>query len=147
MSDPASRLNAALEGRYAAAPRLGPVFAAMLLAAAGCGGTSDSPTGPGQGLADILSPGSETLLIGETVLFTVTAANSDGDSLSATDLTWTSSDPSVATVEIGDSVSVLGVGEGVATITATIEDRSGTAQVTVSALDLASVDPGTFLTC
>ena len=59
-----------------------------------------------------------------------------------------SSDPSVATVEIDDdSVSVRAIGEGTATITALIEGRSGSAEVTVRGLQLTAIDPGTFTTC
>jgi len=137
----ASRLGLSLFGLF---------FTAALLMVAGCGGGgSDSPTGV-PSTTVVVSPGTETVWIGETVSFTVSAQDSEGNALSEADLTWTSSDPSVAAIQIDEAsgdVVVLAVGEGVATITATIEDRSGTAEITVRALDLATVDPGTFLTC
>ena len=119
-----------------------------LLAAAGCGGTADSPTGPVSEVITI-SPATESLWIGEIVSLSATGADSEGNALPGAAFNWTSSDPLVATVQADDLGAgvVVAVGEGTATITAAFEDRSGTAEVTVTALDMASVDPGTFLTC
>ncbi len=124
------------------------VIALGLLVSSACGGTADSPTGPASGVISV-TPASETLWLGESVSLTASGADSDGNALSEADFVWTSSNPLVATVGPGDpgAVGVLGVGAGTATITASFEERSGSAEVTVQALDLAFVDPGTFRTC
>lgn len=134
--------------RHGLSASFGPV--AMMLLVGGCGGSSDSPTDPGppQGLSVTLSPAADTLWIGETVGFTATAQDADGNPVASADLSWMSSDPAVATVEIeDDSVSVRAIGEGTATITALIEGRSGSAAVTVMGLQFSYVDAGTFTTC
>ena len=62
---------------------LGPV--AMLLLIAGCGGSVDSPTDPDtpQSQAVIVSLAADTLWIGETVAFSATAQDSDGNQVAS----------------------------------------------------------------
>jgi len=120
--------------------------AVIVVIAAGCGG-SESTTEPESSIAVVtVSPGGNgTVWVGGTSTFTVRAEDSQGDPVSGVIFAWTSSNGSVATVNVVGVVR--GVAEGVATITATAEGHSGTATVAVRVLQLASVDPGTFQTC
>jgi len=80
-----------------------------------------------------LDPSSATLNVGETVDITSTAIWSNGTGTVPYDsyLTWTSSAPSVATVNAGGVVTA--VAAGTATITASLGGVSRTAAITVSA--------------
>jgi len=88
-----------------------------------CGPTED-PKVPVSSVS--VNPGSLNLEIGGTAVLTATVTPSD-----ATDktVTWSTSNPSVASVNNG---SVTAVAEGSATITATAGGKSGTCQVTVN---------------
>ena len=74
-----------------------------------------------------VSPSSKELTEGETADFTATVLP---ENAKYSAITWTSSDKAVAMVEGGH---VMAVGAGKATITASTEGVSGTAQVTVKA--------------
>ena len=76
-----------------------------------------------------ISPTSESIYIGDNVTLTATVNPSDATNK---ELTWTSSNPSAATVDNG---VVTGVGAGTTTITATAKDGSGVSsscEITVS---------------
>ncbi|HEX2220170.1 MAG TPA: Ig-like domain-containing protein [Gemmatimonadales bacterium] len=77
----------------------------------------------------VVTPGEAALLVGQTVAFTAGALDAAGDPVPGATITWSSSDPGVATVAAG---TVTAVSPGSATVTATSEGRSGTVQVTVS---------------
>jgi uncharacterized protein YjdB len=85
-----------------------------------------------------VSPASPSLLLGATQQLAATLTDAFGNTLSGRAVTWTSSDPAVATV--GNYGLVTGVVAGTATITATSEGKSGTAAVTVTA---TTTNPGT----
>ncbi|MGH7624396.1 MAG: Ig-like domain-containing protein, partial [Gemmatimonadaceae bacterium] len=74
----------------------------------------------------------------QTVTLTGTAYNAAGDVLSGRTIAWSSSDESIATVDV--SGVVTGVGPGGAVITGTAEGKQGTATVTVSAVPVARVE-------
>ncbi len=78
-----------------------------------------------------VSPGSATLAVGAAVDLSAVARDAAGRVLTGRPVSWATSNPAVATVS-GTGL-VTGVSGGVATITATSEGKSGTAQVTVSA--------------
>lgn len=105
---------------------------AALLAATGflvvaCGGDGGAPTGPppdrvatvtvvaGTGVPS--EDGVPTIEVGETAVFAATARNDDGDAVTGAGFTWSSLDPSVATVDAGGTAT--GVGPGEAGIVAT----------------------------
>jgi uncharacterized protein YjdB len=77
----------------------------------------------------VLSPTSASVQVGATTTFTATARDAAGNTLTGRSMSWSSSSTSIATVSNG---IVTGVAPGVATITATSEGRSATAQVTVT---------------
>src|SRR5947208_9962516 len=78
-----------------------------------------------------VSPASASLPVGQTLQLTATPQDSAGNPLTARPVTWTSSNPSVATVST--SGRVTGSTAGSATITATSEGKSGTSAITVQA--------------
>ena len=85
-----------------------------------------------------LGTGAVTVAAGVSVQLTATGSYSDGSSqdLSAT-VTWTSSAPSIATVDAAGKVTGLGVGS--ATFTATLGAITGTVNVTVSPATIVSI--------
>src|SRR5438309_1769089 len=84
-----------------------------------------------------VSPASASVQVGNTVQLTAAPKDANGNPLSGRTVTWSSSNPSVATVD-GTGL-VTSVVAGSATITATSEGQSGTASVTVSSVPVASV--------
>src|SRR6266513_2486557 len=84
-----------------------------------------------------VSPSSGSLQVGQTVQLTATPKDSTGNTLAGRAVTWTSGNPSVATVS--SSGQVTGVAQGSATITATSEGKSSTAAITVTSVPVASV--------
>src|SRR4029077_18136350 len=75
--------------------------------------------------------------VGATVQLTATPKDALGNPLSGRVVTWSSSNPAVATVSA--SGLVTGVAAGSATITATSEGQSGTSALTVTNVPVATV--------
>ncbi|HEX8274364.1 MAG TPA: Ig-like domain-containing protein, partial [Longimicrobiaceae bacterium] len=78
-----------------------------------------------------VAPGSAAVVVGGSVLATASARDAAGNLLTGRAVAWSSSNPAVATVSA--SGMVTGAAPGSATITATVEGKTGTAAVTVSA--------------
>jgi uncharacterized protein YjdB len=83
-----------------------------------------------------VTPTSAPLVIGGTVTLSATTKDAAGNTLAGRTVTWSTSDPSVATVNGG---VVTAVAVGTATITATSEGKSAAAQITVTLAPVASV--------
>ena len=84
-----------------------------------------------------VAPASASLQVGQTVQLTATPQDASGNPLAGRVVTWASSNTAMATVSV--SGLVRGVAGGSATITATSEGQSGTSQVTVIFVPVASV--------
>ncbi len=86
-----------------------------------------------------LSPTQATLRVGETQQFSATTRDASGNLLAGRPVTWTTSDPTRATVSALGVATAVAV--GAATITATSEGRSASVVVTVSgpALPVCSI--------
>jgi uncharacterized protein YjdB len=78
-----------------------------------------------------VSPPSATLSIGATQQLSAVTKDSAGNTLTGRVVTWSSSNPSVATVSGSGLVTAIATGS--ATITATSEGKNGTSAVTVQA--------------
>ena len=78
----------------------------------------------------IVAPAELALLEGGSAGLTAAAVDADGHPVPGATVTWSSSDPDVASVDAGGTVTALAPGS--ATVTAVSDGRSGTAQVTVS---------------
>lgn len=77
-----------------------------------------------------VSPSTVTLIIGGTQQMTATTVDANGNGLTGRTVSWSSSDPSKATVSPTGLVQAIAA--GTATIIATSETKSGTANVTVN---------------
>ena len=84
-----------------------------------------------------VSPSADTIAPGDTLRLEAEALDENGHRVAGARFTWSSSNTSVATVESG---LVRGVGEGMATLTATAGDAHGTADVTVMNPDRAALE-------
>jgi len=83
-----------------------------------------------------VTPSPLPMSVGQTTPLAATVKDQNGTVVTNRVVTWTSSNPAVATVAGG---VVTGVASGTATITATSEGKSGTASVTVTRTPVGSV--------
>lgn len=94
----------------------------------GRGGSATITVTPA-GVADVrISPSADSLPVGRTVQLVATPRDARGSPLADRKVTWESSDTGVATVLAG---LVTARRAGTARITATVEDRSASAQITI----------------
>src|SRR6188472_4257298 len=102
---------------------------AMLLA--GCGsGSPTSPTAPATLTATSITViGLDAIRSGFFANFVAAANMSNGTTQAATNVTWTSDDPSIATV--GANGEVGGIANGSATIAATVNGMRGSKSVRI----------------
>jgi alpha-tubulin suppressor-like RCC1 family protein len=118
-----------------------------LLLMASCSDDSVSPSSVVETVAVI--PGVFSLLAGDTLRLTTIARGDIGNPLVGRPVVWETSSSSIATVS--ETGLVTGVGAGAAHITATIEGKVGTTEVTVSprfaTAAFASVTAGGAHTC
>ncbi len=85
-----------------------------------------------------IAPATTTVTVGATQQLSVVTKDAFGNTLAGRTVTWSSSNPSVATVTgslgIGTGIIATGVAAGSATITASSEGKTGTATMTVTPL-------------
>ena len=100
-----------------------------------------------------VTPHADTLLVGDTVRLAATVKDSAGHMLTDRAITWTSSNPSVATVSATGLVTGVGANPTATTISATAENVSGSAVVLVmttiptDTARFVSVEAGAYHTC
>lgn len=118
-------------------PRDGPVGLACVvlcgMVLASCG---DSPSGPSAEQVSVSSPQGTLLAVGRSVQLTATATDRAGRPIT-TGFTWSSSNPSVATVS--GAGSVRGIAAGSATISAELGGATGRITLQVVDADLAGI--------
>lgn len=125
--------------------RLGVLACGILL---GCGGGGEAagppPPPPPVPVATVsVEPGTSTLFVGASQTLSATVRDASGNALSGRSITWASNNTAVATVSTTGVVTA--VAPGTASITATSEGRSGSAQVTVQApVATVAVAPATL---
>ncbi|MCE9574407.1 MAG: Ig-like domain-containing protein [Deltaproteobacteria bacterium] len=102
-----------------------------------CGGDNKFPDGSNLKI----SPTTAAVEVGQNTTLTATASFG-GQTAVATEATWTTSDPTIASLRSTDAgVAVIhGEKAGAATITATLGDLTATATVTVNAPHVVSID-------
>ena len=113
---------------------------AALAALLACGGDGGRSTGPLEQTRLVRSisiavPG--RILVGDTLTLAADVRDADGALVTGRALSWSSSDPSIATVS--DSGRVTGVGPGTAEISASADGTKGTTQVLVAAVPVFGV--------
>ena len=111
---------------------------------AGCNASGGGSTGPDPNLVVVtvqVTPATDTLnALGLTRQLTATAANASGGPISGKTFTWTSSDSTVATVNVSGLTTA--VDNGTATITATVDGIAGAATLVVAQVPISiSVTP------
>lgn len=123
-------------------PRRSFGYLGLLSVLSACGGGSGTtptpPPPPPPAVASVtVTPTTLNLVVGQNGALTATPLSASGSPIAGKTPVWTSSNGAVATVA-GDGV-VSGVGAGAATVTATIDGKSGSAGVTVVLPPAASV--------
>ena len=116
---------------------LQPGTAVIIATIDGIAGSATVTVSPVPVASVTVTPASVALTIGQKQTLTATLRDVAGNTLTGRGLSWSTSDPAVATV--GTDGEVIGVGSGTATITATSEGQTGTATVTVGLVPVASV--------
>lgn len=76
-----------------------------------------------------VTPAADTLWVGTTLPLAAVARDAGGAELTGRSITWTTSDPAIATVSADGRVTARG--DGLATITATVDGVAGTGQLRV----------------
>lgn len=84
-----------------------------------------------------LSSSHRSMYVGEVIQLTAEALDNEGHVLANRPITWTTSDPAIATVTDNGAVTALAVGGTI--IMATSEGKSAVASVTVAAVPVASI--------
>jgi trimeric autotransporter adhesin len=85
-----------------------------------------------------VTPATATLTVGESQKLTATPRATNGTALEGRVVSWTSSNPGVVSMAGDGTASAVGV--GVAVVTALVEGRTGTANLTVSVRQVANVE-------
>lgn len=121
--------------RFIAAART-TTLAALLALGAACGG--DAVSAPDTRVASVaITPNARSLYVGTTATLQATAKTAAGTPVAGRPVSWTTSDGSVAIVTAAGTVQ--GIRAGTARITATVEEKSAHATITVSEVPVASV--------
>ncbi|HEX3160512.1 MAG TPA: Ig-like domain-containing protein, partial [Gemmatimonadaceae bacterium] len=92
-----------------------------------------------------LSPSSAIVLVGQSAQLVATLRDSSGTELPARPITWTTSDAAIAEVDASGVVTARGI--GVATITATADDATGSVAVAGDQLIASTVAAGSQHAC
>jgi alpha-tubulin suppressor-like RCC1 family protein/uncharacterized protein YjdB len=107
-------------------------------AASGTAATTVAQPGP---VASVMvTPASTALLLGVTTQLTATVRDANGVAIRNRPVSWTSDNAAVASVDANGVVT--GVGPGSARVIATSEGVSGTAAITVTVINLQTVQAG-----
>lgn len=101
-----------------------------------CGG-KDGPSGPPAVASVTVTSPSPSLEVGSTLLFSATAKDASGANIAGKTFAWESQSPAVATVDANGVVS--GVSAGSSVIKATVDGKSGLANITVLPAPVAFV--------
>ena len=113
------------------------VATTLALGMIGCGGGTEPPPTPPPVAQVIVSPANLELITGQSGNLSVEIRDATGKPLSGRAVAWASSDQAVATVS--QQGVVTAVAAGTATVNATSEGKSGSAQVAVSPPPVATV--------
>ena len=110
---------------------------AVLALIAACSDSTDAPVTPRPVAVVAVSPATASVIVGQTVELSAVAKDEDGGVIAGRTVQWTSSNASIATVSTSGVVTA--VAEGVATVRATVDGKTGEAQIAVSPTPVAAV--------
>lgn len=129
----------ARSGHFVLRPPKGPSLILLLGGLISCGEPMGGMGPASQLRVDVveIQPGEASLEVGAGIQLTAVARAASGAELGGQPVTWTSSNPSVASV--ATSGFVTGVAEGVVAVTATAQAKSGSATITVTPEAVANV--------
>jgi len=116
------------------------VYSAVIAFLAACSDSSNSPdpVSPPRAVATVaVTPTAKALIIGQTTEVAATAKDASGTTIVGRTVQWATSNASIATVSSAGVVTA--VGEGTATVSATVEGKTGQAEIAVSRAPVASV--------
>ena len=115
------------------------VLVVVVLLVAAC--SDDETTGPGgPSIASVtVIPGSAALSLGDTIQLTAEVRDGSGNMLTGHAVGWTSSDTAI--VKVSSTGRVTARGTGSASITATVDDETGAAEISVES------GPGNVVLC
>lgn len=113
------------------------VAAPFVMLACGGGGGDGGPSGPPPVASIQLTASSATLEVGSSLSTAVTLTDASGRAVTGRTVTYQSSAPAIATVDLVGTVT--GVAPGGVTISATAEGKSGSLALTVTPIAVASV--------
>jgi Bacterial surface proteins containing Ig-like domains len=116
---------------------VGPGSATIGAESEGKTGTATVTVSPAAPASVTVEPSDVTVQVGRSATLTATVKDASGNVLVGRAVDWSTSNPSVATVSPAGSVAAVAVGS--ATISATINGKSGTATVTVTLVPVGSV--------
>ena len=111
------------------------VAAVLLLAAAACGGGTDGVTDPGAVASIQFAADADTVVAGSSVSLSGLLRDTQGNQVTATTVSWSSTNASVATV------SSVGLAQGLEPGVTTIRAASGASQATLRLVVEAYVPP------
>ena len=109
----------------------------LLVPLAGCDDSPSAPAAPTPTTIQV-QPVSDTLRVGNSTSLSATVLDGDGEPMPEVEVSWSSSNPAVVLV---DELTGLATGNdvGTATLTATADQASGSAQITVLGPPIESV--------
>lgn len=109
----------------------------LAAALAGCGGDGAGPGETAVATVNVSSGGVTSILVGGTVQLVASALDAQARPVTGRTVSWSSGSAAVASVS--SSGLVTGVTPGSAQISATVDGKSGSVQITVNPLPVASV--------
>jgi trimeric autotransporter adhesin len=133
-----SRPNVATVSASGVVTAIAPGSAVITAAAEGKSGVAAVTVSPAPVASVAVTPSSASLVVGQTIAFEAEPRSASGQPLTGRVVAWSSNASQVATVS--SSGLVIAVSPGTATITASSEGRSGTAQVIVAAPTVQRVE-------
>lgn len=113
------------------------VCAVLAAAAAGCGNDDNPVTPASTASVTVTSPIGARIAVDRTVQLSAAARDASGGALSGRSFTWSSSTPTVASVDAAGSVQALDAGP--VTISATADGVSGQLALEVVEVDLVAI--------
>jgi len=120
------------------------IFVFALGSVAGCGSDTGGSGGSGAVATVTVSPSMQALSVGDTFRLSATPKTAAGDAVTGKTITWTTTASSVATVSASGTVTAVAAGN--ATITASVDGKSGTATISVQVLPKIVLDPSAAVT-